>query len=71
MSQSKVIQAAKQYRVGRDFEWMLEPGWDSSDPYRFHYVELSLLTLAEKLELEEDFQSGDLDEIVAILDSYV
>lgn len=71
MSDSKVIQAARQYKVGLDFEWMLEPNWDSSDPHRFHYIELSLLVVAEKLNLEEDFQPEDLKEIASILDTYV
>lgn len=70
MSDSKVVEAARQFKPGRDFEWMLEPGWDPSDPHRTHYVELSLAMVADKLELEFDTIPEDIQEISQQLDMY-
>lgn len=65
---SKVVEAARQFKPGRDFEWMLEPDWDPTDQNRAHYVELSLMMVAEKLGLDEDFSPEDVEGILGILD---
>lgn len=65
---SKVVEAARQFKPGRDFEWMLQPDWDPSDEHRAHYVELSLMMVAEKLDLEEDFTIDNITSIVKFLD---
>lgn len=70
MSESKVVEAARQFKPGRDFEWMLEPGWDPSDPHRAHYVELSLTMVAEKLNVPVDNSEQDIKAIVTLLDQY-
>jgi hypothetical protein len=70
MSNSKVVEAARQFKPGRDFEWMLEPDWDPSDPHRFHYVELSLMMVAEKLGIEEDFSQQEIVKITRLIDQY-
>lgn len=67
---SKVVEAARQFKPGRDFEWMLQPDWDSSDEHRAHYIELSLMMVAEKLGLHPDFSSNDIDTITELLDRY-
>ena len=66
---SKVIEAARQFKPGRDFEWMLQPDWNPSDEHRSHYIELSLIMVAEKLDLEEDYLPSDIQVIVSILDA--
>jgi len=66
---SKVVEAARQFKPGRDFEWMLEPDWDPTDEHRAHYVELSLMMVAEKLGIQVDFATADIDRIVQTLDS--
>lgn len=38
---SKVVEAARQFKPGRDFEWMLQPDWDPTDEHSAHYVELT------------------------------
>lgn len=68
---SKVVEAARQFRPGRDFEWMLQPDWDLTDEHRAHYVELSLMMAAEKLDIEEDYSPEDIFMISSILDSYI
>lgn len=67
---SKVVEVARQFKLGRDFEWMLQPDWDPTDEHRAHYVELSLMMVAEKFEIEEDFSPEDLNTIVDFLDMY-
>lgn len=68
---SKVVEAARQFKPGRDFEWMLQPDWDPADEHRAHYVELSLMMVAEKLNLEEDFDQNEINEIIAQLEIYL
>lgn len=65
---SKVVEAARQFKPGRDFEWMLQPDGDPSDEHSAHYVELSLMMVAEKLELGEDFDQNEIQVIIQILD---
>ena len=67
---SKVIEAARQFKPGRDFEWMLQPDWDPTDEHRAHYVELSLMMVAEKLGVEIDYPAQWVQNIVEDLDSY-
>lgn len=67
---SKVVEAARQFKPGRDFEWMLQPDWDPTDEHRAHYVELSLMMVAEKLGIEEDYSQDSLLAIVDTLDRY-
>lgn len=69
---SKVVEAARQFKLGRDFEWMLQPDWDPTDEHRAHYVELSLIMVAEKMQLNnEDYLDSDVAKIVMLLDSYI
>src|SRR5690606_22436470 len=65
---SKVVEAARQFKHGRDFEWMLQPDWDPTDEHRAHYVEISLMMVAEKFDLEEDYLPSAIQVIVSILD---
>lgn len=65
---SKVIEAARQFKPGRDFEWMLQPDWDPTDEHRAHYVELSLMMVAEKLAFTTDYTDQDVETIVSLLD---
>jgi len=67
---SKVVEAARQFKPGRDFEWMLQPGWDPTDEHRAHYVELSLMMVAEKNGLHEDYTTQIIEDIVRVLDAY-
>jgi hypothetical protein len=67
---SKVVEAARQFKPGRDFEWMLQPDWDTSDEHRAHYVELSLMMVAEKMEIGEDYSPDNIMAIVDMLDRY-
>ena len=67
----KVVEAARQFKPGRDFEWMLQPGWDPSDEHRTHYVELSLMMVAEKLQLSVDYTATDISKITQQLDEYI
>lgn len=67
---SKVVEAARQFKPGGDFEWMLQPDWDPTDEHRAHYVELSLMMVAEKVGLPEDYDHPDIIGIVATLDGY-
>lgn len=67
---SKVVEAARQFKPGRNFEWMLQPDWDRSDEHCAHYVELSLMMVAEKLDIEEDYSRDTLIAIVDALDRY-
>ena len=59
----KVVEAARKFKPGRDFKWMLQPDWDPTDENRAYYVELSFMIVAEKLGLEEDFSSTDMTTI--------
>ncbi|MCB9437726.1 MAG: hypothetical protein H6673_12190 [Anaerolineales bacterium] len=68
---SKVVEAARQFKPGRDFEWMLEPDWDPSDEHRAHYVELSFMMVAEKLDIEEDYSTQEIESIINVLDGYL
>ena len=68
---SKVVEAARQFKPGRDFEWMLQPDWDPTDEHRAHYVELSLMMVAEKLGVEKDYLDSDVNEIILSLDKYM
>jgi hypothetical protein len=68
---SKVVEAARQFKPGHDFEWMLQPDWDPSDENRIHYVELSLMMVAEKLDIKEDYMPEDIFMISSMLDSYI
>lgn len=68
---STVVEVARQFKPGRDFEWMLQPDWDPTDEHRAHYVELSLMMVAEKLDLEEDFSALDIEKIAILLDMYI
>jgi hypothetical protein len=65
---SKVVEAARQFKPGRDFEWMLQPDWDPTDEHRAHYVELSLMMVAEKLGIEMDYSAQCVQNIVEALD---
>jgi hypothetical protein len=67
---SKVVEAARQFKPGRDFEWMLQPDWDPSDEHRAHYVELSLMMVAEKLEMDFDHGPNDILDIIQIIENY-
>lgn len=67
---SKVVEAARQFKPGRDFEWMLQPDWDPTDEHRAHYVELSLMMVAEKLDFAVDFSTSDIKNITDLLDAY-
>ena len=68
---SKVVEAARQFKPGRDFEWMLQPDWDPSDEHRAHYVELSLMMVAEKENLIEDYTADDVEIITSQLNRYI
>jgi hypothetical protein len=68
---SKVVEAARQFKLGRDFEWMLEPDWDTTDEHRAHYVELNLMMVAEKLDIEEDYSTQEIESIINVLDGYL
>ena len=67
---SKVIETARQFKPGRDFEWMLQPDWDPTDEHRAHYVELSLMMVAEKLDILPDYEDYDCRQIINALDEY-
>lgn len=67
---SKVVEAARRFKQGRDFEWMLQPNWDTTDEHRTQYIELSLMMVAERLEIETDYPAQWVQNIVAYLDSY-
>ena len=67
---SKVVEAARQFKPGRDFEWMLQPDWDPTDEHRAHYVELSLMMVAEKLDFAVDFSASDIKNVTDLLDAY-
>lgn len=67
---SKVVEAARQFKPRRDFEWMLQPDWDPTDENRAHYVELSLMMVAEKLQIVVDYDQIAIEGIVHVLDEY-
>ena len=67
---SNVVEAARQFKPGRDFEWMLQSAWDLADEHRAHYVELSLMLVTEMFGIDKDCSTQEAEYITNILDGY-